>query len=120
MSKNYLEWVGLPLDTDMSEWLGVDHYEGDQIAAIAMLRGTEIHFAVNPEWRHRVIQRERTRAFLQPLLDRCGFLTTRSIGTGSHRFLKRMGFVETWAEGPVQHFMLCGVPFSRGEASCHS
>lgn len=116
MIQEYREWSGVG-DVPLADWEAVGHYEQGELAAVAMLRGLEIHFAVKPSWRRRLIQRDRTRAFLLPLIERMGFLTTRSEGGKSRAFLKRLGFVETWAEGPIQHYMLTGLPFSRGETS---
>ena len=113
MIDQYREWsgsTGVPFD----DWEAIGHHEQNELVAVAMLRGTEIHFAVAPNWRGRLIQRGRTRAFLAPLIERHGFLTTRSSDGQAHRFLKRLGFVETWAEGPIQHYMLIGLPFSGG------
>lgn len=80
----------------------------------AILAGTEIHFALAPEWRGRSFTTARVREFLTPLVDRLGFLTTRApTDAGRHRFLSRLGFERTWSASGVDHYMLCNAPFGR-------
>ena len=88
-------------------------YEQDgEVQAIAAIQGTEIHFAIAPNWRHRVIARRRTRSFLAPLFERLGFLTTRSEPSAQHHeFLSRIGFNKTWHDGRFDHYMLTELPF---------
>lgn len=82
----------------------------------AIVSGTEIHFALAPQWRHRTITKARARDFLAPLLDRSGFLTTRALaGAGHESFLTRLGFRLTWSDGAVDHYMLCSPPFEAAQ-----
>lgn len=84
---------------------------GIEVAA-ACMSGSEIHFAIAPEWRHRVIARLRAREFLAPLFDVHGFLTTRAEpNKPHHRFLGRMGFMRTWNDGIHDHYMMTELPF---------
>lgn len=84
---------------------------GIEVAA-ACVSGSEIHFAVSPEWRGRLITRQRTREFLAPLFEAHGFLTTRSVsGSGQRRFLERLGFALTWNDGINDHYMMTELPF---------
>jgi hypothetical protein len=110
----YREWSGIG-PASLDGWEMVPHLEQGEVVAIAALHGTEIHFVAAPSWRGRVIQRDRTRAFLSPLLERRGFLTTRSMDGESARFLRRLGFTHMWTEGLIQHWMLTALPFGRGE-----
>lgn len=90
---------------------------GGKVVLIAIVKGTEIHCGIHPDFRHRVILRQRTREFLRPLFERHGFLTTRvRIGDDYLRFVQRMGFQHTWSNHEMHHFMLCSLPF--GGAQC--
>lgn len=113
MREAFEAWSGLPPGS-VEGWEFIPHKEAGELAAVAALRGTEIHFAVAPGWRHRVIQRSRTRAFLAPLIERAGFLTTRSNDMKHDRFLTGLGFVRTWSEGAMNHYMLTELPFGEG------
>lgn len=81
----------------------------------ALLNGTEIHFIVAPEWRGRAIRRDNARAFLKPLLERHGYLTTRILhgNDGPAEFVRRMGFEKTWSDTGFSYFALCKLPFTR-------
>ena len=116
MIDKYVEWSGST--AGLSGWTAVPHYERGELAAVAVMRGTEIHFAVNPAWRRRLFPRSLARKFLAPLIDERGFLTTRSVDPSFTRFLARIGFVPTWTEGIIQHYMLTGIPFAQGEKAC--
>ena len=113
----FLTWGSGPLAPTAGmlrgQWRPVALTEGGECAAVALLRGTEIHFAAAPAWRGRLITRARTRAFLAPLMEPLGFLTTRSTGDGPDAFLTRMGFIRTWDEGPIKHWMLTALPFGK-------
>lgn len=104
-------WGGLPPDLSLDAYRFIPYEQGGVVRAIAALDGTEIHFAVHPAYRHRVITRHRTRAFLAPLLEECGFLTTRAL-PGHRAFLTRLGFRFTWNNGRFDHFMLSALPWA--------
>jgi hypothetical protein len=115
----YLDWLDLSHHPEASRvlasWEYVALLEDDEVVGIAALKGTEIHFAAAPAWRGRVMSRRRIRAFLEPLMARYGFLTTRSLvgDLGSAVFLRRLGFVNTWTELEIRHWMLTALPYSR-------
>lgn len=113
----FLQWRGLPPEAreHLDGWRVVAHEEHGEVAAIAVLLGSEIHFAVAPAWRHRFIQRARLRGFLAPLMAPLGFLTTRTLGGECRRFLERLGFVRTWDEGDITYWMLTALPFGPKE-----
>jgi hypothetical protein len=115
---DFARWAELPDGAAglLREWDLHPLVVGGQERGGAITRGTEIHFAVAPQWRHRAIARQRARDFLAPLIERMGFLTTRATpGDGHHRFLTRMGFSLTWQEPGADHYMLCSLPFGGKE-----
>ena len=88
---------------------------GIEVAA-ACMSGSEIHFAIAPEWRRRVISRLRTREFLAPLFEVHGFLTTRTAPDKMrYHFLERIGFVLTWNDGVNNHYFMHKLPFGLKE-----
>lgn len=103
-------WSGVPAGT-VDGWELVPFVVDDKPAAIAAVGGVEIHFAVDPEWRGRLINRARVRSFLAPLLSRRGYLTTRVAGNDD--FVRRIGFVPTWDDGTIRHYILYTIPFER-------
>lgn len=117
MIELYARWAGLPEGAAdvLRGWEVVPLHCDGELAAIAVLDGTEIHFAAAPEHRHKVIQRTRAREFLAPLLARRGYLTTRAMlsDASARRFLMRMGFEHTWADGRFDYYMLSELPFGK-------
>lgn len=113
----FAAWADLPPGTAdlLADWGLHELRVAGELAALAITRGSEIHFAVQPEWRHRAIQRQRLRALLVAPMSVLGFLTTRvwAPNPTAVRFLGRLGFKETWSDGRVIHFMLCDLPFGR-------
>ena len=106
-------WAGMPPGS-MLGWRFVEYAPAGQVQAVAAIQGTEIHFAVAPERRHRVIARQRTRDFLRPIFDSIGFLTTRVVrGDARADFVRRLGFVPTWSDDTMDHFMMTELPFGR-------
>lgn len=81
----------------------------------SIVQGTEIHFALSPQWRPRASARAAVRAHLAPLLERRGFLTTRVLHSrqAQQRFVQRVGFTPTWSDGQTQFYMLTELPFGR-------
>lgn len=97
------------------DWEVVPYYDGDQHACTAVVKGSEIHFAVVPEFKRKVIRRKNTRAFLAPLIERQGYLTTR-VPHGrlaQKEFVQRIGFKPTWRDSEVEYFLLGSLPFER-------
>jgi hypothetical protein len=93
-------------------------YEKDgQRVARLMHVGTEVHFEILPEYRHKVIFRDVTREFLKPVFDKQGFLTTKALvdDVVNQRFVRRLGFVETWSDGIYRYYMMTALPFEKKE-----
>lgn len=99
-------------------WRVIPAYAGDAHIATAIIKGTEIHLYVLPQFRFKALQRGRIQAFLVPLLERFGFLTTRVMHEqrGQKRFVERMGFKPTWEDKQFQYYMLGRLPFARSES----
>lgn len=88
--------------------------EGQHVAT-AVVKGTEIHFALVEGWRPQSCYRGAIKAFLKPLIERQGFLTTRvpHDRVAQKRFVQRLGFKPTWRDEQVEYFLLSHVPFER-------
>lgn len=95
--------------------------KGEGVVAIGALDGAEIHFAIAPSWRGRLITRRELRAYLSPLLQRLGILTTRVMvdaeSMAKRQFLERLGFIKTGdSSAPgvsIEHFMLTHLKVDR-------
>lgn len=100
---------------DFLSWEVFPGYINGEIVCAAICKGTEIHFGICQPWRHRAIQRHRTRAFLEPLLDKKTFLTTRVVNTDpiKRRFIERLGFKPTWTDSTFTYFLLGKLPFEK-------
>lgn len=99
----------------LHDWEAVPGYvDGVQVAAI-IKNGTEVHFAIDSEYRGKIINRQRIREFLGPLLEDLGFLTTKLLHKykGQQRFIERIGFKKTWSDDRFNYFMLSEMPFER-------
>ena len=96
-------------------WSEVFHTKNDVAVARLMHAGSEVHFEVHPEHRHRVIYRGVTREFLRPLFEQYGFLTTKVplLDSVNKRFVQRIGFVSTWSDMDYDYFMLTALPFEK-------
>lgn len=95
-------WETRPIECD-----GV-HY-GD-----VMLQGSEIHFAVFPEYRRRGWSRRVARTVLGKLLEERKFLTTRSEpGDATESIIRRLGFVQTNEDANYRYWWLDTLPFER-------
>ena len=118
-AKTFAKWAGIDAGPEVIEslregWTIYPLKVGGIEVAAACMSGSEIHFAVSPEWRGRVIAKQRMRDFLAPLFDIYGFLTTRSAPDKvRHRFLERMGFSLTWNDGINDHYFLTELPFGK-------
>jgi hypothetical protein len=117
----FASWADLPAQGEAAlaheGWTASCASDSGRVSAIAITRGTEIHFAIAPDLRHRVIRRHRVAQFLRPLFLKHGFLTTRVHGAdrGNTSFIERLGFRKTWSEGEVDHYMLSELPFARAK-----
>ena len=94
-------------------WTEVPHLLEGQRAARLLRKGTEVHFEIDPAFRHRVIRKQVTRDFLRPVLDEEGFLTTKMFAGDkvNRKFVERIGFRHTWTDGTFDYFMLTALPF---------
>jgi hypothetical protein len=88
--------------------------EGEHVGS-AIVNGTEIHFALVPDWRPGASMRGRIREFLTPLLERRGFLTTRvrHERPAEKQFVQRVGFKSTWKDAQFEYYLLGCLPFER-------
>lgn len=109
--------VSAPEADAFADWEIIPGFVGGEHVCTAVLKGTEIHFGLVPDHRFRAIQKARAQAFIAPLLDRLGFLTTRVMlgSIAKRQFVERIGFKPTWADDRFQYYLLGAVPFSRSE-----
>lgn len=119
MILEFASWAGIEPTTEVTAslrdaWTMHPLVINGETRAIAAMSGSEIHFAIAPQWRHRTITRKRTREFLGPLFESCGFLTTRTEPDEKHhRFLTRLGFEKTYHDGRFDHYFLSELPFAK-------
>ena len=113
-AERFTAWSSLP-PVEMAGWQMVPWEVNGRTIGVAATSGTEIHFAVDPQWRTRAMTRERVRQFLAPLIEKRGYLTTRAIDpTQPQRdFLRKLGFDMTHEHDSIEHFMLSGLPFAK-------
>jgi hypothetical protein len=99
----------------LADWEVVPVQLAGQHVGTAVMKGTEIHFALVPGWRPKSCRRGAIKAFLEPLIDRRGFLTTRvpHHRLSQKRFVERVGFKPTWKDGNFEYYLLGSVPFER-------
>lgn len=100
---------------ELKDWEVLPLSIADKHVATAILKGTEIHFALVPGWRPQVCYRGAFHAFFRPLFERRGFLTTRiQYGRSAQKkFIQRVGFEPTWKDTSAEYFMLGSMPFER-------
>jgi hypothetical protein len=99
----FADWEILPFE-----------FEGQHVWTM-VIKGTEVHFALAPGWKPKASMRGAVRAFIKPVFERHGFLTTR-IAHGrvaQKEFVKRIGFKPTWKDGDVEYYLLGSLPFER-------
>ena len=108
MSESYVESI-------LSDWESHDYVVDGEVVGTAMLKGTEIHFALNPEKYKKALRREPMREAIKPLFERMGFLTTRILMDyyEQARFVKRVGFEKTWSDGRFDYYLLANLPYER-------
>ena len=99
----FADWEILPFE-----------FEGRHIWTM-VVKGTEVHIALAPDWQPKASMRGAVRAFLKPMFDEFGFLTTRvRHERPEHKeFVKRIGFTPTWKDGNVEYYLLGSLPFER-------
>ena len=99
----FADWDVLPFE-----------FEGQHVWTM-VAKGTEVHFALTPGWKPKASMRGAVRAFIKPVFDRHGFLTTRVMHgrLAQKEFVKRIGFKPTWKDGDVEYYLLGSLPFER-------
>lgn len=93
---------------------------GEHMATLLKLNA-EVHFAAYRRYRHKAyISARRLRAFLLPILDAQGFLTTK-LGPGDdERFIRKLGFEQIGTSTSGQRiYMITEIKCIRSQA-CHS
>jgi len=98
-----------------AEWTAIPIFIDDVHAASAVIKGTEIHFAICEDWKPKACYRGRIKEFFADLLKEKSYLTTR-VPHGRVKqkaFVQRLGFKPTWSDDKVDYFMLSTVPFER-------
>jgi len=83
--------------------------------ATLIKRNKEVHFAIYRRYRKRAkVTSERIMAFLQPLLDKEGFLVTKVANDESAAFITHLGFeaLGTTMEG-LRTFILNAIKYPR-------
>lgn len=120
LADRYREWVSAPhiAPVAIDDWELVPYPSAGEPVAIAALQGTEIHFVSSPAVRGRLLTSRRISSFLEPLMDRKGFLTTRVMrgAPGEHAqisFVERIGFEATGIDAYFHHFMLSELRLAR-------
>lgn len=99
----------------LADWEVVPGEFNGEHAWVAVLKGTEIHFALAPGWRPQPGARGAVSRFIGALLDRRGFLTTRILHsqTRQQKFVERVGFKPTWHDEQMKYYLLGRPPFER-------
>lgn len=101
---------------DLAGWEVVEYRPGGELAGFAVIKGTELHCQLFPGAR---LQRTSLRAFLRPLFERHGHLTTRVAhdDLANQRFNKLFGFERTWSDAHFHYFLMSELPFGK-EKTC--
>lgn len=97
------------------DWEVIPYYRDGVDVAGGLIRGTEVHFIIDPLHRGRIFPRRLVDEFLAPLFNRQGYLTTRvkPDDAAAIKFVTRVGFARTWFDGMFDHYMLTALPFQR-------
>ena len=105
---DYLAEMGLSVegwDRAVAQRDGVD-------VAVVVTKGTEIHFISLDE--KRAMTRKNTLAFLKPIFDKFGFVTTRvPIDVADHRLRHILGFTQTWQDDRFTYWSMTELPFQK-------
>ena len=99
----------------LKDWEALPWMVNGEHAGSVVVKGTELHFAVVGNWRPQSSVRGPIRAFLKPLLEKHGYLTTRVFHEKSFQieFVRRMGFKPTWSDDRFSYFCMFDLPFER-------
>lgn len=97
------------------DWESHDYVVNGESVGTAMIKGTEIHFALDPNHYKTAMRRGPMREAIKPLFDRIGFLTTRILigHKDQARFVERVGFEKTWSDGRFDYYLLANLPYER-------
>ena len=88
----------------------IPYVENGEHMATLLKRNAEVHFAGFKQYRGKgYITRRRLREFLEPILKREGFLTTKLADGEPDTFIKKLGFVEMARFGDKRVFMLTAI-----------
>ena len=116
-TESFSAWLGWPAEwrAELDKWEMVPLEIDGEVAGLAAVDGTEIHFALSPDWRGKAITRARTRDFFTPLMARRGYLTTRTMDARPEQvdFITRLGFRHTWTQDGIGHYMMTCLPFDK-------
>jgi hypothetical protein len=106
-------WVAGELDC----WELIPFMVNGNHVGTAILKGAEIHFAAIKGAVPSGSLRRCIQKFIEPILDRYGFLTTRVLKTRTEQdaFVRRLGFMPTWNNDITQFYMLGVLPFQRNK-----
>lgn len=99
----------------LEDWETHDYVVDGEVVGTAMIKGSEIHFALDAKQYKKAMRRGPMRAAIKPLFDRLGFLTTRILigHTDQARFVERVGFEKTWSDGRFDYYLLANLPYER-------
>lgn len=88
----------------------IPYVENGEHMATLLKKNAEVHFAGFKQYRGKgYITRRRLREFLEPILKREGFLTTKLADGEPDVFIKKLGFVEMGRFGDKRVFMLTAI-----------
>jgi hypothetical protein len=76
------------------------------------IKGPEIH--ILPIVARKALSRKNITAYLKPLLDEHGYVTTRvPVADTNHRLRINLGFELTWSDERFTYWALTALPFER-------
>lgn len=95
----------------------IPYVENGEHMATLIKENAEVHFAAYRRYRHQGnITARRLRAFLLPILEQEGFLTTKLGPSDDERFITRLGFEQIGlSAGGQRIYMLNEIKCLRGE-----
>jgi len=103
--------ISQPVADELQRWSPYPIHIDGELAACGFMLGTEIHFAVLPSFRHKVITRRIAREFFTPLLSHFPYLTTRILlGNENNEFVRRIGFENTWSDTTFNYYLMAELP----------
>lgn len=90
--------------------IGLRHNVSDEIGAVVMLNGAEIHLFIRPAFRGWFMTPKKIRVVLDAVQAELGFVTTRVRLADADKIalVKRFRFAPTWSDGIYQFFMYTG------------